>query len=134
MESSVNVELWSGLDKHPGQNRFVASLTYSYGLLKIQIEYRNLDTSFVLMFRSPTYFRVMDEGDLLRFQSQFNKPIFTESFIFEAFETELIEFCYREKHEILDKDKYRHYIIATDDDFIDVVVYDDKPTLAVLDL
>ncbi|XOV79772.1 MAG: hypothetical protein ACFHVJ_02160 [Aestuariibacter sp.] len=130
----MQVELWDGLAKHPGQNRFIASLTYSYGLLKIQIEYRELDTSFVLMFRSPTYFRVMDEGDLLRFQSQFNTPIFADSFIFEAFNTELIDFCHREKQEILDKEKYHHYIIATDDDFIDVVTYDDEPTLVAIDL
>ncbi len=76
----------------------------------------------------------MNEGDLLKFQSQFNKPIFADSFIFEAFETDLIDFCHNEKQEILDKSKYRHFIIVSDDDFIDVVTYDDEPTLAVIDL
>ena len=130
----MKVEQWEGLNEHPGQNRFLASLNYSCGLLQVQIEYRKLDTSYILMFRSPTYFRVMDEADLLRFQNQFSKPIFAESFIFEAFETELIDYCHSEKLEILDKAKYRHFIIATDDDYVDVVMYEDIPTLVKIDL
>ena len=76
----------------------------------------------------------MDEGDLLKFQSQFSKPIFVDSFIFEAFDTELINYCHSEKLEILDKTKYRHFIVAADDDYIDVITYDDIPTLAAIDL
>ena len=130
----MKLEKWNGLAEHPGQNRFLASLTYTHGLLSIQVEYRKLDTCFVLMFRSPTYFRVMDEGDLLKFQNQFSAPVFATSFIYQAYETELIDFCYVQKEQILEKDKYRHFIIVTDDDFIDVVTYDDEPTLAVIDL
>jgi len=130
----MKVEPWKGLNEHPGKNRFLASLNYSYGLLQIQIEYSKLDVSYVVMFRSPTYFKAMDEGDLLKFQSQFSHPIFVDSFIFEAFDTELINYCHSEKLEMLDKTKYRHFIIATDDDYIDVVTYDDLPTLAVIDL
>lgn len=96
-ERCVHVEPWKGLKEHPGQNRFLANLSYSYGLLTIQIEYRKLESSYVVMFRSPTLFRVMDEGDLLRFQSQFEGPVFASSFIFELFDTELINFVMKKE-------------------------------------
>jgi hypothetical protein len=38
----------------------------------------------------------MDEGDLLKFQRQFNEPVFASSFFLEMFDTALINFCYDE--------------------------------------
>jgi hypothetical protein len=133
-ERCVHVEPWKGLKEHPGQNRFLANLSYSYGLLTIQIEYRKLESSYVVMFRSPTLFRVMDEGDLLRFQSQFEGPVFASSFIFELFDTELINFCYEERDRSMDKGKYRHFAVVSDDDFVEIVTYDDEPTITAIDL
>ena len=130
----MHVEPWKGLKEHPGQDRFLANLHYSRSLLTIQIAYMKLERSYLLMFRAPTLFRVMDEGDLLRFQKQFKEPVFAESFIYELFDTELINYCFEEKLCSVDKSKYRHFVVVSDDDFIDIVLIDDEPTITAIDL
>ncbi|MDP5460479.1 hypothetical protein [Alishewanella sp. SMS8] len=130
----MHVEPWKGLKEHPGQDRFLANLNYSRALLTIQIAYMKLERSYLLMFRAPTLFRVMDEGDLLRFQKQFKEPVFAGSFIYELFDTELINFCFEERDRSIDKAKYRHFAVVSDDDFIDIVLIDDEPTITAIDL
>lgn len=76
----------------------------------------------------------MDERDLLRFQKQFKEPVFAESFIYELFDTELINYCFEEKLCSVHKAKYLHFIVVSDDDFIDIVLIDDEPTITVVDL
>ncbi|WP_199271644.1 hypothetical protein [Paraglaciecola sp. L3A3] len=130
----MNIELWKGSNDQPKQDRFLASLNYSHGLLTAQIEYRKLDQSYLIAFRTPHYFRVMDEGDLLKFQSQFDTPVFADGFIYQAYDSELINYCFNEKHEIFEKDKFNHFILVTDDEFIDVITYDDQPTIVAIDV
>jgi len=130
----VKIELWKGYSEQPRQNRFLASLNYSHGLLTVQIEYSKLDQSYLVVFRAPHYFRVMDEGDLLKFQSQFDTPVFANGFIYQIYDSELINYCYNEKCEILEKEKFNHFVLVTDDDFIDVIAFDDEPSIVAIDV
>tara|TARA_R110001606_G_scaffold124461_1_gene257925 strand:+ start:182 stop:412 length:231 start_codon:yes stop_codon:yes gene_type:complete len=76
----------------------------------------------------------MDEGDLLKFQSQFDTPVFANGFIYQIYDSELINYCYNEKCEILEKEKFNHFVLVTDDDFIDVIAFDDEPSIVAIDV
>lgn len=34
----------------------------------------------------------------------------------------------------MDKGKYRHFAVVSDDDFVEIVTYDDEPTITAIDL
>jgi hypothetical protein len=129
----MKINKWGGVEQFK-DHRHLKLLSYSYGVLSIHVAYPNRSLSYVIIFDCPVLYRVMDEGNLLKYQNSLNS-INTElssGFIFEVSESEEIEYCFSQKLEILEKEKYRHFQVVTDDDIIDVVTFDEEPKVVEL--
>jgi hypothetical protein len=129
----MKINKWGGVEQFK-DHRHLKSLSYSYGVLSIHVAYPNRSLSYVIIFDRPVLYRAMDEGDLLKYQNSLNS-INTElsgGFIFEVSESEEIEYCFSQKLEILEKEKYRHFQVVTDDDIIDVVTFNEEPKVVEL--
>lgn len=129
----MKIYKWNGIEQSKDR-RHLNSLSYSYGVLSIHVAYPNRSLSYLIIFNSPIFYRAMDECNLLKYQNSLNSinAELSEGFIFELGESEEIEFCFSQKLEMQEREKYRHFQIVTDDDIIDVVTFNEEPKIMEL--
>ncbi len=123
----MKIEKWNNWQKFDEGSCFLSSLSYNYGILKVQIDYKQSGITYLVIFVCPIYFRCMDEADLLQYQNQINYLKNCErGFIYQLFDSPIIKYCHQEKLGILGIDEYLHFQIITDDHFIDIVTTEDN--------
>lgn len=129
----MEINKWDRIEQSKAP-RHLKLLSYSYGVLNIHVAYPSRSLSYVIIFYCPVFFKSMDEGDLLKYQNSLNAMNIdlSSGFIFELNDSEEVSYCFNQKLEILEKERYRHFQVVTDDDIIDIITLDEEPKVVEL--
>jgi hypothetical protein len=101
----------------------VESLSYAAGVLHVTVIAHPISTAKIrVVFERALSFRVMDEREKMRIWAQFTEPASGRMFMVR--ESSYVSELASGSCGIIQADHFRHYMIATDNDCVDVVCHE----------